>query len=209
MSKFSELQLRFDLELDEVAEEAELLALPPDEARMISEAAKSKFEGRATLPDWFQDYVKLREQGWPWRVATYIGWAASPKQERWPETLQGLATEVLGLKGPRVIHTWRQKYPAIDAVVAMMQALPLLEHRRDVFDALISVATEADYKSHNDRKLFLEMTGDYVRKSQLDLGKAGESDDLSAYSDEELDAMIGDEIATSQAPRNDSEEDED
>ena len=42
-----------------------------------------------------------------------------------------------------------------------MQATPLLRHRRDIFDALIVSATDPDPKSHPDRKLALEMLGDY------------------------------------------------
>ena len=48
------------------------------------------------------------------------------------------------------------------------QAAKLLEHRANVFDALITSAEDPDYKSHNDRKLFLELTGDYVPSSKID-----------------------------------------
>jgi len=57
---------------------------------------------------------------------------------------------------------------------------------------LITNAKDADYKTHNDRKLFLELTGDYVPTSKLaamiakgNFAKA----DLSDYSDTELAAM--------------------
>jgi hypothetical protein len=120
-----------------------------------------------------------------------MAWAASPKSGRWPETLQELATKVLGLRSTRSVYNWRRKYPTIDAVVAMLQAAPLFEHRRDVLEALVKMAKKEDYKAYNDRKLFLEMVGDYVPRSQLDLGKAAKGRDLSELSDEELDALVG------------------
>jgi hypothetical protein len=51
----------------------------------------------------------------------------------------------------------------------------------------------ADYKSFNDRKLFLEMTGDYVPKSKIGFGDVDEEDhqDLTHKSDAELHKMQG------------------
>ena len=207
IDKWNELQLGFDLDLDEVEEDAIERSISPEEARMISEAARMELERRYEVnrtlladPDqemdgWHRDYVRLREQGWPWRIAAYIAWAASPKRGRWPGTLRELANEVLGLRSSRVIHTWRKKHPAIDTVVAMLQAAPLFEHRRDVINALIEMATTPDYKAFNDRKLFLEMIGDYVPKSQLNLKGASKANDLSELSDDELDLLAG-EIAS-------------
>ena len=188
--KWHELQLQFDLDLDELSDDAQERAIAPDEARLISEAARVQFEGAGA--EWQREYVQLREHGWPWRVAAYIAWASSPKERRKPKTVAELATQVLGLQGPRVIYTWRHKYPSLDAVVAMMQAKPLFEHRRDVFDALVDVASQADYKGHNDRKLFFQMTGDFVPQSQLDLKRSGKGNDLSELSDDELAALAGD-----------------
>jgi hypothetical protein len=91
------------------------------------------------------------------------------------------------LKSPRVIYTWRKKNPAIDDVVSLMQSAPLFEHRRDVIEALITVAAEADYKGHSDRKLFFEMIGDYTPRQEVDLSqRKADGDDLSGLSDEEL-----------------------
>lgn len=186
MKQWSDLQLKFDLDLDEVSEDAAERAISPVEARQISQAAKSQFEtGNDQSPDWIRDYVRLLEQGWPWRVACYIAWAASPRRDRWPGTLKDLATEVLGLTSPRVIYEWRRKYPAIDTVVAMLQAAPLWEHRADLYRALLESASTPDYKHHPDRKLALEMLGDYVPRSQLDVGKAA-GNDLEALSEDEL-----------------------
>jgi len=97
-----------------------------------------------------------------------------------------LASSVLGLQSPRSIYTWRKKYPAIDATISMMQALPLLEHRRDVIEALVEMAKTHDYKAFNDRKLFLEMLGDYIPKSQLGLGKAADDGVVGSMSEAEL-----------------------
>jgi hypothetical protein len=44
----------------------------------------------------------------------------------------------------------------------------MLKHRADVIEALINSAADPDYKSHQDRKLFLEITGDYISSSKLD-----------------------------------------
>ena len=140
----------------------------------------------ATL--WLNDYVRLREMGYDWRVAAYIAWEASPKASRWPGSVTDLATEVLGLKSPRVIYTWRKKNPDIDNVVSMMQSAPLYAHRRDVIEALVAVAMDPDYKAHKDRRLFFEMIGDYTPRKDVSLNdlRAVKDDDLSALSDEEL-----------------------
>lgn len=189
ITAFDDKQLRFELEgFNELEQDEQISA---EQARLISEAARATLEGRAELPDWFADYLKLLEQGWPWRVATYIAWASSPRHERWPGTLRELATEVLGLTTARVVHKWRRDNPTIDQVVAMMQAAPLWEHRRDVLEALVEIAMRPDYKSFNDRKLFLEMIGDYTPRSRLDVGKAGKNDDLSELTEAELLKMAG------------------
>lgn len=192
MQKWQEGQLRFDLDIDDLVDDAQERMISPDEARLISETARVEFEELQKSGDaWHSEYLQLREHGWPWRVAAYIAWASAPKIDRKPATIAELAAKVLGLRSPRVIYTWRQKYPSLDAVVAMMQAKPLFEHRRDVFSALVKVASDPDYKGHNDRKLFFEMTGDHIPKSKLDLGRSGKSGDISELSDDELAAMIG------------------
>jgi len=192
LKPWNEQQLRFNLPgLDEVGEDAEERGISPEQARQISAAARQQLEVGAagTLPEWHGEYLMLIEQGWPWRVATYIAWASSPIIGRKPKTLKELAETVLGLNSPRVISNWRRKYPNIDTVISHMQAKALWEFRSDTFKALVDVATTPDYKAHNDRKLFFEMTGDYVRKSQLHLGELAK--DLSELSDAELDQLIG------------------
>ena len=144
----ADLQLRFNLpDFDE--SDADERRISPVDAQLISETARRHFEKRGNwaevtddekAPAWVHDYNYLRGQGWPWRVAGYIAWAASPKINRWPKTVNDLAVEVLGLTSPRVIYTWRDKYPGINAVVELMQLAPLFEHRRDVLDALVEMA---------------------------------------------------------------------
>jgi hypothetical protein len=201
LKQWDELQLKFDLKLDEVEDDAAERAITAEEARLISEAARQQMQDRLVggeKPEWLEDYLRLLEQGWPWRVATYIAWASAPKSGRKPKTLDELATSVLGLRSPRVIYTWRRKYPSIDAVIGMMQSAVLFEHRRDVLEALAEMASRTDYKSHQDRKLFLEMIGDYTPKSQVDVNDLRNGNDLSALSDEELKRWKGEAEISSQ-----------
>lgn len=186
-------QLQFDLALDDVADDAAERAISAEEARLISEAARAKFDKLAWFlpekpPDWFGDYLKLVADRWPWRVAAYIAWASAPKSHRWPKTLIELAP-LLGLTSPRQIHKWRTKYPSIETIVALMQSQPLFEHRRDFIEALIESGTGPDYKGFNDRRLAFEMMGDYVPKSQIKLQKSS-SKEPSDLSEEELRAWL-------------------
>lgn len=209
--RFNELQLRFGGEWSEEPEDSG--AISEMEARQISEAARQalertvdegreysgareysggrKTEGGLGMAGWYGEYERLIRLGWPWRVAVYMAWASSPKLGRWPGGVEELATQVLGLRSARVIYTWRQKYPAIEQTVAVLQSAPLWEHRREVFEALVSVASMPDYKGFNDRKLFLEMTGDYVPRSVQQTLVGQSSRDLSELSDAELDALMG------------------
>ncbi len=200
--KYNDLQLRFDLaDFDELEGQEGEGWVTPEEARKISEAARLTMEAKAgttggfavgeqRTPNWWQDYLTLRGQGWPWRVATYIAWASAPKTDRNPRTMEDLAKQALGLSSPRAIYTWRRKYPTIDTVVAMMQTQPLWEHRRDVLEALAEMAKQKDYKAFNDRKLYLEMTGLYTPKSEIEW-KDQRTRDLSELTEEELDQLIG------------------
>ena len=184
-----QLALKLDL-----PEPEESLGLSQDEVQRISMAAMQVFEaGIASRPadggrGWIGDYLDLKAAGYEWRLAAYMAWESSPKRDRWPATLQGLATEVLGLKSPRVIYIWRKRNPEIDTVISMMQSAPLYAHRRDVIEALIEVAKNPDYKGHQDRELFFKMIGDYTPRQNVNLndGRAVKDDDLSGISDEDL-----------------------
>jgi hypothetical protein len=183
-------QLALELELPEVESEG----VSVDEAQRRSLTARSalvKLKGEFDQPSWYETFERLMEGGWPWRQATYIAWASIPKEGRKPETQSELAKQFLGLTSDRAISTWRRRNPAIDEMVTVLQSAPLWDHRADVFDALIGMAKEKDYKSHNDRKLFLELTGDYVPISKLaaELTRKLGADDLSNLSDAELSAL--------------------
>ena len=110
---------------------------------------------------WWQDYQELIGRGWDWRKAVCIAWKTSPPTQRMPTTQDELATQVLGLTSDRVIAKWFKQYPEMDQEVVRMQAAPLLRHRREIYDALVAVATMEDPKAHPDRKLALELMGDY------------------------------------------------
>lgn len=158
-------QLRLDLDLSE-PEGRGSEPLSVEEIRLRSETARAALDG-VDVP-WKAEYLKLVEGGWDWRVAAYIAWAASPKNSRSPKTQDELAINHLGLTSDRAINTWRRNNQAIDEMVAMMQAAPLWEHRAEIYDALIRVATSPEYKGHNDRKLALELLGDYVPAAKLE-----------------------------------------
>lgn len=161
------------------------------EAQRVSELARVAFEGQGGRGlGWYEDYLRLRAGGWPWRQAAYIAWASSPKVSREPRTMDELARKHLGLTSDRAISTWRRKNPLIDEMVAQLQAAPLWEHRAEIYQALLEVAVKPEYKSHNDRKLALELLGDYVPASKLvaEMTKRVKGD-LSELSDEELAAL--------------------
>lgn len=122
-----------------------------------SENAASTAVEPLTGYGWYQEYISLTER-FPWRLAAYIAWAASPVVGRQPATQSELAT-VLGLRTDRTIRQWKEKDPSIDQTIAEMQAAPLWRHRRDLYDALVRTAVAGDVPA---LKLALEMTGDYV-----------------------------------------------
>lgn len=186
-------QLRLELDLEETTEVVTTMgggAISAEEARVREEAARGRFEGLGgERPGWYEEYAKLREGGWPWRVACYMAWAASPRRGRQPDTAEDLARDVLGLSGPRAIYTWRRRNPAIDETVALLQAAPLFKHRADILDALVDSAVNEGYRGFHDRRLALEMLGDYTPKSKLEVGKAGKG--LEGLSEEELRDLAG------------------
>lgn len=162
-----------------------------------SREAFSAFEKQHESCGWWADYAHLRNEGVTWRVAAYIAWASSPLQRRWPATLKELATTVLGLRSDTVIYKWRKMDPTIDARVEAFRAEPLLRYRQDVLAALIDVASTHDPGAHNDRKLFLEMSGDYKPRQAMELSGANGGPvhtlavaDLAGLSDAELEQFI-------------------
>src|SRR3972149_6536364 len=163
-------QLQLPLDMDEEAPSDQPLVVSPEEARLRAETARTALEGRTDLK-WMEEYARLRDGNWPWRVAAYIAWASSPKVSRFPKTQDELARKYLGLTSDRSIATWRKKNPAIDEMVAILQASPLWDFRAEVF---------------------LELTSDYVPTSKLAamLTKGSMTkNDLKEMSDSELAAL--------------------
>lgn len=172
--------------------EAEDMAFPADEARLRSEASRKALEGmygKMGAPRWLDDYLELCKGGWPWKVAAYIAWASTPKGSREPKTQEELARIHLGLSSDRAINTWRRKNPAIDEKVRIMQAGPLFKHRAEIFIALAAVAVKPEYKSHNDRKLALELMGDYMPAQKI-LAALTARGNNPMKSDAELDELV-------------------
>jgi len=188
-------QLTFQLDLPDVdgqVADGQVIDLPlrAEEIRLRSETAREALNGGGFK--WLDEYNHLRDGGWDWRVAAYIAWASSPRSSRSPKTQEELARNHLGLTSDRAIATWRKKNPAIDEMVAVLQASPLWDYRAEVFQALTANAVKPDYKTHNDRKLFLEITGDYMPSAKLiamlSKGSVNKAD-LAKYSDAELASM--------------------
>ena len=150
---------------------------------------------RKTKPLWWEDYLELRARGLDWRKAAYVAWASSPTRARWPKTLEQLATDVLRLRSDRTIRKWKENNPDLEDMITLVQIAPMLRHRRDVIDALVAVAVRKDPEAHRDRKLFLEMTGDYKPRQVREMtGEGGGPIDFretfGELSDEELDQLI-------------------
>jgi len=136
------------------------------------------------------EYWRLIGEGWPWRQAVYILWAALPRGQRWPQTQAELATQVLGLASDRVIRGWKAENRALDAEVAKVASGALVRHRPAIYRALIESASNPSPRAHEDRKLALEMLGDYDPQVGLTIRQGQpEPEDLSGLSDEELAAL--------------------
>jgi hypothetical protein len=132
---------------------------------------------------------------WDWRKALYIAWSCVPKASREPKTIEELCS-LLGLASTGTIRNWRRKDPGLAERIAELPRSLLLNHVADVYDALVSVASTADPKAFNDRRLFLELVGQYAPKGAVMVsgpeGGAVPVDltyGLAELSDEELDAL--------------------
>ena len=128
---------------------------------------KGKITGEEEIPSWADIYHQLLNANVRPRIAAYIAWATMPKKYRWPDTQDKLAIEVLGLTSDRAIATWRKKYPEIDMMVSELQAEAMLEYRPGVFHALGTVASDPSYRANPDRRLFLEVSGDYTPRQKI------------------------------------------
>ena len=198
-------QLLLDLALEEPDEQS----ITKGDDSLRREAARQALEGmfgKIGSPRWLDEYFQLREGGWPWRVAAYIAWASSPRAGRRPKTQNQLAQDYLGLSSDRVIATWKKRNPTIIDMIGILQTAPLYKHRTEIYTALTAVAVKPDPKSHRDRKLALELMGDYTPTKKIEANVSQKmSDLLSDLSDQELGELVaasedkGDDDAASKA----------
>lgn len=100
---------------------------------------------------------------WNWRQALFIAWMATPRHERQPTTLAGLA-DLLGLSSTGTFRNWRRADAEIDERIRALPKTLLLGHVADVYAALVAVASDPDPKAFQDRRLFLEIAGEYSPK---------------------------------------------
>lgn len=157
---------------------------PLDEAQIRSAQARAIFEASEGAVGWMDDYWALISEGWTWRQAVYMLWSAIPKPIRKPKTQSELATQILGLTSDRAIHKWKSN-PALDARIAQLVSRALAHARPEIYAALISSATNPNPRSHSDRRLALEMLGDYVPQQKLRVG-SDLPDDLDEASEGDL-----------------------
>src|SRR5574340_577052 len=108
-------QLALDLEVEEV----EGSGVSEQERRLRSETARAALEAKKPedIP-WLEDYLRLREGGWPWRQSAFIAWSSQPHGRRVPSKQDDLA-RMLGLTSDRAFSTWRKKNPAIDETISV------------------------------------------------------------------------------------------
>lgn len=152
---------------------------PLDEAQLRSQEAQQLFEAQYGDAPWMDDYFELRSEGWDWRKAMYIIWASVPADRREPRTQKDLAT-ALGLTTDRVIREWRAKNPAIQTRIDALVRASLGKARAKIYQALIESASNPSHRASADRKLALEMMGDYTPKQSLTVGTQAEPEELGA-----------------------------
>jgi hypothetical protein len=166
-----------------------------NDAQVAARALEAHEERPKNLIGWYEDFYRLLDGGWPWRIAVYIAWASAPKAGRYPKTQEELAVKILGLTQDRIIAKWRKNNPCIDETIAMMQAAPLLVHRGDIFQALAESASDPSFHGAQDRKTALTMLGDYIphQKVEIEREKGSAVEKTDAELDEEnkrLEAML-------------------
>lgn len=161
-----------------------------EEAQIKSAEARRLFEAAGRAEAWMDDYWALIEEGWSWRQAVFMLWASQP-QPRKPATQIELATQVLGLQSDRVIREWKAQDARMEARIARLTASALMKARADVFAALVIAATDPSYKGNRDRKLLLELTGDYVPRQALDLSVPASRSAVEEADTETLRALAG------------------
>lgn len=190
-----------------MTKDLELLTLPGmeghlnelEEAQLKSEMARKIFESQEGVQPWMDDYWSLLGEGYTWRQAVYMLWASQPAHLRQPKNQGDLATQVLGLTSDRAIREWRSKNPAIDVRVQKLATSVLAKRRVEVLNVLADMAAKDDYKAHNDRRMYLEMIGDYVpRQATVNINRNLGQDDFAAMSTEDLRDIVEAEYEVAQ-----------
>lgn len=142
----------------------EIPRMNPEEAEAFSHSACSAFQDQEIA--WRGDYEDLLAEDWPWydgpewnrwRLAAYVAWESADVEGRWPKTL-GEFARLVGWSSGRPLRKYRARYPELDALIRESVLEPLFSHRQRVLNTLAELAETPDYKTHNDRKLYLEMT---------------------------------------------------
>jgi hypothetical protein len=159
----------------------------------FAEATPEPVAWEALYRDLLEERTADGKLRWDWRKALYIAWSCVPTGQRWPKYEYELASDFLGLTNTRTIREWKLKDPEIEERIAAGPKRLLLGHVANVLEALVLVATQADAKSHPDRKLFLELTGQYKPAGKVELtGEGGGPIDVrevGELSDEELERI--------------------
>lgn len=156
-----------DLPVDDESTAFPASPLTPGQAESRSAYARVVAELVERACPWLDDYQQLRAEGWDWRKAAYIAWAASPIKDRWPTTQAKLAVDVLGLTGDRTIQKWRENDPAIDKRIEEFRTGLFSKHLTDIIQASIDVAKTATPQATAERKMIFEITGIYKSKSAV------------------------------------------
>lgn len=144
-------------------------------------------DGELALNERGEARVKRR---WNWRQALYIAWMATPKHLRTPKTQDELA-DLLGLASTGTFRNWRRTHPEMSERIQSVPRELLITHLADVYDALATVASMYDPKANSDRKLFLELVGEYTPKpGAVAVASADLNMDMTNLSDEELERII-------------------
>jgi len=100
-----------------------------------------------------------------------VSWLATPENERNPETLEDLATEI-GVR-PATIRRWRSR--KLDALAAEEVRMRLVEHLPGVYETMAKLAEDGSFKHI---RLFLnivaEQSGVACKETELKRCKGGE-----------------------------------
>ncbi|HOU13477.1 MAG TPA: hypothetical protein PKZ84_10190 [Anaerolineae bacterium] len=149
----------------------ETLLNPLEEAQLKSLEARRIFEASSCDADpWMDDYWALLGEGYTWRQAVYMLWAAQPTDKRVPRTQGELATQILGLASDRAIREWKRQRTDMDARIADLVHSVIVKNRARVLEALVESAASSNPRAHADRRMFLEMSRDYTPKQMIGIG---------------------------------------